>query len=327
MLTRRDFAKIAITSFPLASIARADPGSAKFNSKINGVQIGAQTYSYRSFRNMPAPLSPSGQEQLINRLAESMAQDQINYAEFWIALIEPVFVPHDYGNGGKVPDDPVLVKNREELRKWRTSQPLEIFHYARKKFNDAGVEIYSCMFNFSDSCTDEEIESAFSMAKALGTDIITANPTVASSKRLAPFADRHKVKIGIHNHNFIDDPNEIATAESLVAATKLSPYLWVTLDIGHFVAGSQDPVKFIRENHARIINLHLKDRYKNDLRPHSNENTVEWGTGDVPIKAVLQLMKKEKYSFPAMIEYEYPGKGTAVEEVKRCLDYIRAALA
>jgi sugar phosphate isomerase/epimerase len=245
----------------------------------------------------------------------------------WIALIEPVYVPYDYGNAGKIPTDRVIVKNREQLRQWRASRPLEIFQYARNRFNKAGIDIYSCMFNFNDSCSDDEIEASFAFAQALGTNIMTANPTVASCKRLVPFADRHKVKIGVHNHNFAGDPNEIATTQSLVAATRLSPYMHVTLDIGHFVAAGGDPIEFIRGNHARIINLHLKDRYKNDPRPHSDDNTVEWGKGDVPIVQVLKLMKQQKYTFPAMIEYEYPGKGTAVEEVRKCYNYIKAALA
>ena len=54
---------------------------------------------------------------------------------------------------------------------------------------------------------------------------------------------------------------------------------------------------------------------------------MEWGKGDVPIVQVLKLMKQQKYTFPAMIEYEYPGKGTAVEEVRKCYNYIKAALA
>jgi sugar phosphate isomerase/epimerase len=325
MYTRRAFNKLAAMSLPAAALAGT---SGKFSSKVNGVHVGAQTYCYRSLRNpFGAPLTPTGQEKLIDRIAESMAENKIDCAEFWIALVEPVRVPYDYGNGGKIPTDPEIVKARETLRKWRESRPLELFRYARKKFNDAGVTIYSSMFNFNDSLSDDEIECGFAIAEALGTNVLTANPTVASTKRLASFADRHKVKIGIHNHNFYKDPNEIATTASMVSALRLSPYINVTLDIGHFVAANEDPVKFIRDHHDRIVNLHLKDRYKNDVRPHSDENTVEWGKGDAPIKEVVRLMKAGKYPFPAMIEYEYPGKGTAVEEVQRCYDYIKVALA
>jgi hypothetical protein len=35
-------------------------------------------------------------------------------------------------------------------------------------------------------------------------------------------------------------------------------------------------------------------------------------------------MKKEKYGFAACIEYEYPGKGTAVEDLRKCVEYARA---
>ena len=328
MYTRRDLGKFALTSLPLAFAGSSMLGAAgALNSKINGVQVGVETYSYRAMRENPrAPLSPSGQEQLIDRLVEATVQDGINCVEFWIAQIEPFFVPYDYGNAGMA-TDPALAKTREELRQWRVSRPLEVFQYARKKFNDAGIDIYSCIYNFSDSCTDEEIDAAFPMAKALGTDRITANPTVAVTKRIAPFADRHKMRIGVHNHNLFTNPNEIATLASLTAAMNLSPYMWITLDIGHAVAGNLDPVKFIQKYHDRIVAIHVKDRYKNDPTPHNDHNTVEWGKGDVPINAVLQLMKKGKYPFPALIEYEYAGKGTPAEEVKRCYDYMKAALA
>jgi hypothetical protein len=48
------------------------------------------------------------------------------------------------------------------------------------------------MANLSDDLTDEEIEAAFEFAKTLKTNIISANCTKASIKRVAPFADRHK---------------------------------------------------------------------------------------------------------------------------------------
>ena len=41
---------------------------------------------------------------------------------------------------------------------------------------------------------------------------------------------------------------------------------------------------------------------------------------------VLQLMRDQRYTFPACIEYEYAGRGTAVEEVQKCLNYAHAAL-
>jgi len=74
-----------------------------------------------------------------------------------------------------------------------------------------------------------------------------------------------------------------------------------------------------------MANLHLKDRLRR-AEDRNDVNTTEWGKGDAPIREVLQLMKQRKSSFPACIEYEYNGKGTAVQEVQKCLDYARTAL-
>ena len=52
-----------------------------------------------------------------------------------------------------------------------------------------------------------------------------------------------------------------------------------------------------------------------------------WGQGDTPIKEVLQLLKRERRPIPADIEYEYRGTGTSPEEVKKCYEYARQALA
>ena len=53
-----------------------------------------------------------------------------------------------------------------------------------------------------------------------------------------------------------------------------------------------------------------------------------WGTGDTPIKEVVRLIQDKKYTFPVTIEVEYdiPEGSSAVEEVKRCLAYIKNAL-
>jgi sugar phosphate isomerase/epimerase len=320
MYTRRDFAKTALASIPLVSAVGAPAKVGKFSSRFNGVQIGVQTYSYRSLRNSAESWSPEGVDRLMDRVVDAVVQDGINAVEFWIGLIEPP------GGPGRTPPDPAA---RESIRKWRVGRPLEIFERCRKKYNDAGIDIFAAMFNFSDDCTDAEMESAFDMAKALGTSVVTANCTVRSIKRAAPFADKHNMLLSAHSENAPFDPNidGMVFGDNLLAACKLSPGIRITLDIGHFTAYGGDVMKFVRENHALISNLHLKDRLKNHPEFHTDEDTPEWGKGNAPIEAVLQLMKSEKYPFPACIEYEYKSDRPAVEEVKRCLDYARAALA
>ena len=51
--------------------------------------------------------------------------------------------------------------------------------------------------------------------------------------------------------------------------------------------------------------------------------------GDTPLKALLQAVKRNKWTMPATIEVEYdvPEGSDAVKEVRKCLDYCRDALA
>ena len=61
-------------------------------------------------------------------------------------------------------------------------------------------------------------------------------------------------------------------------------------------------------------------------RKRDQGDNVPFGDGDTKIVEVLQLLREKKYPIPANIEYEYKGDDT-VEEVRKCLDYCKAALA
>lgn len=323
MYTRREFGKVALTSVSLAAAARAQSAGTKFASKISGVQFGVETYSYRSLRDDTAPYTASNMERLVDRVADAFVQDGIDCCEFWIGMIEP-----GAGRFSSNPAEPAAVKARESLRQWRKGRPLDILRYARRKFDDAGVNIYSCAYNLGSDSSDDELDCAFDMANALGVKIISANCTVKSIRRVVPFADKHQMIVGIHGENMPGDPEPdgMVYADNLAAAMELSRYIWTSPDTGHMRRYNTDVVKFIHDYPDRIACVHLKDGLKNHPEIHSLHNTPEWGKGDVPFREVLQLMKNEKYPFPAMIEYEYAGKGTAVEEVRRCLDFCRTML-
>jgi len=323
MITRREFTK-SLAAMPLATAALAQNKVPPGASKFDGVQIGVQTYSYRTLRDFSKRLDLAGQKALVDRITAAIIQDNINSCEFWIAFIEPVG-----GTYARTATTLEMREAREELKKWRLSHPMEIFEYSRKALTNAGIEIHSCMFNLTDYLADEEIDSAFEAAKALGTKIVSANCTVKSIKRAAPFADKHNMLLAAHSEDAAFDPNldGMVFADNLVEALKYSPNMRITLDTGHFTAYGGDALKFVEEHHDRIVNLHLKDRLKNHPEPHTDENTTEFGKGNAPIKEILQLMKRKKYNFPATIEYEYKSDRPATEEVRRCVEYAKTALA
>ena len=70
--------------------------------------------------------------------------------------------------------------------------------------------------------------------------------------------------------------------------------------------------------------MHTKDRKS----LANGQDNMPFGMGDTPIVDVLQLMRDQKYSFPATIEYEYktPKNSTIINEIRKCVDYCKDAL-
>ncbi len=211
--------------------------------------------------------------------------------------------------------------SREELRRWRLETPLDYFRGVKRKFDAAGLAIYAWNYSPTGSFSDAEIDRGFEMARALGAEIITSSTTLPVARRIAPFAEQHGMVVAVHGHSDVSKAGEFASPDSFAAAMAMSKYFKVNLDIGHFTAANFDAVQYIRDHHDDITNLHLKDRKKNQ------GDNVPWGTGDTPIREVLQLLKRQRWPIRAYIEYEHRGTDSPVEEVKKCVAFVRRALA
>ena len=83
-------------------------------------------------------------------------------------------------------------------------------------------------------------------------------------------------------------------------------------------------MQFLEKHHDRISSFHLKDR----TTPANCSLNLPFGTGETPIKEILQMVKKNKWNIPASIELEYniPEGSDAVKETRKCIEYCRAAL-
>ena len=281
-ISRRLFAK---TTLAAAAAPWTSAQAAKINSTVHGVNLGVQSYSFRD-RPLDAAIA-------------AMKEVGLGTVELYSGHVEPK-------------------GTREELRQWRISTPLSHFKDVRKKFDNAGIKLYAYNYSFRDDFTDAEIERGFEMVKAMGVKYITASSNVTTAKRVAPFAAKHNIKVGMHNHSNLK-PNEFARPEDFVEARKAGANILINLDIGHFVAAGFDPVDFLSKNHENIVTIHIKDRKKNQ------GDNMPFGQGDTPIKEVLGVLKSKKLKIPANIEYEYKGEDT-VAEVRKCLEFCKRAL-
>jgi sugar phosphate isomerase/epimerase len=140
------------------------------------------------------------------------------------------------------------------------------------------------------------------------------------AKRIAPFAEKHKMMVGFHGHDSVERADEVHNEESFKAVMAAGRYLGPNLDIGHFTVAGGDPVAFLKQYHARITNLHLKDKKRDGTN-------VAWGKGDTPIKEVLQLVSREKWDLPTNIEYVHDDPDGPVAGVTKCFQFVKGALA
>lgn len=301
IISRRRFSQMAAAalSAPLSTGRRAAA------APINGVRVGVQTYS---FRELPRPAGGDA----VDAIIEAMQACGLDECELWSPQVEPA-APRSTSPEARQ-------QARDALRRWRLSTPPGHFADVRAKFAAAGISIYAYNLSFNQSFSDEEIDRGFEHARALGAEVITASTTLSVARRVAPHAEKHRLPVAMHNHSNVEDPNEFATPASFTTALAMSPLFRVNLDIGHFTAANFNTLDFLEAHHDRITNLHLKDR-KRGQGPN-----VPWGDGDTPIRETLAWLKARRSPIRAYIEYEYKGRGTAVDEVKACLEYARRAL-
>src|SRR5688572_10472132 len=293
-----------------AAAAGAATPAARPNSVINGVRVGCITYSYRDARINTA-----------EETLKALLQDGLSEVELMDGPIRS-YAGIPGGRRGPrggadpqppQPPPPLSDAERAGQRETQLAKCAEL----RRMYNDAGVNIHIHKMPFGQS--DEDIDFNFQVARALGCVAITTERNEELARRLAPFADKHKVWVAFHNHT-----NNLPLMDKPDPILEFGKYIGFNLDVGHYFAGTkgQSPVPVIEKYHERIVSLHLKDRT-------AEGRNLSWGKGQTPIREVLQLLKKEKWPIYADIELEYPiPEGSdAVKEVAICLQYCREALA
>ena len=251
------------------------------------VRLGVQA---SCFRDLPVGSASDAVDGLIQAIAEC----EVSECELCPTVVEPAaFGGHSSRHHAAMP--PQMM--RRELRKWRLRTPLSYFESIGTRLQKAGVRIYA--YNYSPDATfsDEEIDRGFSMAKALGAEILTASIEPELARRMAPLADKHGMAVAVSR------PREM----NVSSAFKLH------VDIGELVAGNVDPVAYVREHHAHLTTMYVSHPARSGM--------------EATVREVLQLVKRERWPIRAYVRCEHHGAGSGVEEVKRCVAYAKQALA
>jgi sugar phosphate isomerase/epimerase len=315
--TRREFGQLALAALPASILLEGVPigAQAKIDSRVKNVQLGAITYSFRGVNN-PEDIIKAyvtlglGEMELMSNHAEALAG-------------MPAMAPRPMDRNIKpTPEQQAAIDASTKARTdWKKSATAATWAPVRKKITDAGIDLRLLCYNINSRFTDDDIEYGFVMAKGLGVKAMSTSTQVSMAKRIAPFADKHQLMVGVHGHDSITQPDEVSTKETFEAVMATSKFMGANLDVGHFTAANGDSIAFIKQHHDRITNLHIKDMKRNG-GPYT-----PFGQGDSPLKEVLQLLSREKWDIPANIEYEYNDPDGTMAAMQKCIKYCKDALA
>jgi len=346
----------------LSGKALAQAMSKVANSTVSGIKLGTISFSFKELKRTPGDTQ---WQEVLNDTQEC----GLSYLEIETSRVEPIPTPvpgggrggrggaggaaaeapapvataygtacvapagagrGPGGGGGRGPATPMTpdemaaaqaaaAKVREDTRQWRLTTPASYYANIKKTANDMGIQITAYTCGWGADYTDGEIDAIFDGAKALGASAINSSTTLAMAQRLAPFADKHQFPVAFHGHlfGFFDNTDDYASTFAL------SKYFRANLDIGHFTAACGDALAFLKLNHDKVTTLHVKD-YKMMEGP-----SMPWGTGDTPIKPVMQYLKSIKFPGIVEVEYDYPipEGSNSIAEVKKCVQYLKDSLA
>jgi sugar phosphate isomerase/epimerase len=313
MYSRRQFTRLACTPLALPLVRRAAQDPPSKAATVRGVKIGAITGVY-------GPFTPAARQDIVDVVIARSLEGGIGHVE----LVNTLFEPRVSGGGigGQVPaaSSPEYQQSRDALRQWRLTQPLDRFHDIRRKFDAAGLDLFSYVMTIGDDFTDPEIEAVFKQMQALEVTRFCTNQTrVGMGPRMVPYAERYRISPAFHTHNLVTDPNEIASPASLDKVLAMSASFMVNLDIGHYARGGNDPFAFIKTHHDRITHLHVRDQKRDGT-------AANVGDGDLQVADILRAIRDNAWPIACILEQGRTGFDSSVAATKANLDYLRHVL-
>jgi len=313
-MTRREFGRVAVIggSAAVLGVVRSgaaaveQPGAAggqrNNRSLIGGLQFGLQPFCYHDLA-----MTPENRSTLVKRLV----QNGMGMVELHATWVEPRFTESGVTSEAA----------REKLRAWRVGNQADQYRMVKKEFDDAGIEIFTYYVNINDTYTDAEIDAVFAGAKMLGAKGCVGSQGLEVTRRVARFAGRHGMFLGVHNHDNLSDPDAVNNEASFVKALSFSSNVRATLDTRHFTAANGDCIGFLQRHHERVSSVHLGDRRRN------NGRSTPFGEGDAPLIEVLRVIRDNKWPIVLLLEFEHGTLRPAVEEVQLMFDYCKRALS
>lgn len=186
-----------------------------------------------------------------------------------------------------------------------------------------------------DAIKAENIEATIAYHKAIGCENLIVPGCDWSSKEkadenIATFNEAQKVlaengiRLGYHNHSaeFMETGYGVILEDEIIARTSVE----LEIDTFWLFNAGIEPIGYLEEHKDRIRVIHLKDgipspaENKNFEKVNTDVKGLSLGLGEAPVKAVREWAIKNNVLMVVESEGLNP---TGIEEVTRCIDFLR----
>lgn len=188
----------------------------------------------------------------------------------------------------------------------------------KKLLRSKGITVYA--FGVVGAKSPEEWERVFQFADDMGIQVINVEPSEEDLDVVSALCDKYKIHAALHNHPI---PSRYWNPDVVIASLEgRSQYMGAAADVGHWMRSGLDPVESLKKLDGRILHLHFKD-----LNEFGNKKAhdVHWGTGKLPLDAVIVELKRQNFKGMLSAEYEYNWK-TNKEDVNQSVINLRKKL-
>lgn len=185
----------------------------------------------------------------------------------------------------------------------------------RMKLRAAGVRMttFGVMGFSADMARSRRI---FEFARAMGVGVLSADPTPDAFPSLEALTEEFDIRIAIHNHGPGSRYDKIS---SVVDAVKnRSSRIGASVDTGHYLRSSEDPVDALKRLEGRVFSVHLKD-------VKDTKQFKILGQGDLDVVGCLKTLKGQGYGHTLALEYEENPQNPTPDLVE-CLRVVREGL-
>jgi len=186
----------------------------------------------------------------------------------------------------------------------------------------AECRVLAVNYGVVDLPNDEaECRKVFAFAKKMGLYAITSEPDPAAMDIIERLAKEYDMRVALHDHPKQDDDPGYRYWDPkyvLSLVKNRDKRLGACADTGHWIRSGVKPLAALGILKGRIISCHLKDL--NEYGPDAHD--VPYGTGVADVAAVLDELRRQKFSGNVSIEYEHDWD-RSVPEIAQCVGFVR----